>query len=182
MITKVKNSVVLKPVAMLLAFSFLFLSYTTAGNVATIRAGLPIMVQLTQDLSSKDMAIGQSISARVTNDVKVDNIVVISAGSIAKGQVISITKPKGVGRAGSIGIMINSVQAVDGTQIQLSSTNISREGNDQKGLAWGLGIAGCLLTGIGFVVMFFIKGEDGKIPAGTTIDTNVASNVQVQIN
>lgn len=181
MLKKIQNSILFKPTAIVLAFSLFCLSFVAPAGKVTLRAGTPIMVQLSQEISSKDVSAGQSISARVMTDVKVDGKIVITAGSPARGQVVSVTKPKGVGRPGSIGIMINSVQAIDGTQVQLSSINLSREGDDKKGLAWGLGIGLCLLTGIGFIVMFFIKGDDGKIAAGSTFDANVATNVDIQV-
>ena len=137
MIKKVQSSILFKPTAIVLAFSLLCLSFVAPAGKVTLRAGTPIMIQLNQDISSKDVNVGQPISARVMSDVKADGKIVITGGSPAKGQVVSVTKRKAVGVPGSIAIMINSVQAVDGTQVQLSSTNLSREGEGKKGLAWG---------------------------------------------
>lgn len=182
MINKIQKSFLTKPIIAVLIVALFNLSFAAPKGKVILKAGTPITVQLNQEISSENYSTGQVISARVMNDVKVDDKVVIPAGSPVKGQVVSVEDPKGVGKPGVISIMISSVLAVDGTQVQLSSTNITKEGEDKKALAWGLGAVGCITTVIGFVVMFFIKGEHGKIPAGMIIETNVSADTEIQLD
>lgn len=90
-----------------------------------------------------------------------------------KGQVMSV-EPNGLfGKAGEVSVQVKSVNAVDGTKVMLSGSNISDTGKSKLGAAIILTI--CCLFG------FLIHGGDGEIPAGTHFDAMVASNVDLAV-
>lgn len=147
----------------------------------TLKAGTPVTLQTTQQISSQYAMAGQSIDFRVVYDVSVDGKVVIPAGSVAKGTVVNAQKPKMFGKPGIISIQVKSVQAADGQQISLSSNTQMREGDNKKALAWILfGVSLIILWPLIFVP-FFLKGKNAEIPQGMNIDANTTTNVNIAI-
>ena len=174
MFSKIYKSVFFRPIAIIMAFSILSLSFTTTDGKVTLRAGTPVLLETTQMIMSDNLSVGQSIDFRVRFDVKADNKVVIRAGSIAKGQVTRVQHARGLGREGYIEVQIKSVQSVDGQMVPLTGGNIYREGEDQQVLAWGLGLFVCIL-------FLMIKGKNAQIPSGTSVDANVAMDMEIAV-
>jgi hypothetical protein len=174
MFTKIQKSSYYKHVAILSAFSLLTLSFTTANGKIILRAGTPVLLETTQMIMSNNLSIGQSVDFRVRYDVKSESKSLIKAGSIAKGQVTRVQKARGLGKEGYVEIQIKSVQAADGQMVPLTGGNIYREGEDQQVLAWGLGLLVCIL-------FLMVKGKNAQIAAGTSVDANVAMDVEVVV-
>jgi hypothetical protein len=162
--------------AFLLALVMLMSSFKVPlyANTAILKAGTSINFETTSTIKSGKVIAGQVIDFRVTRDVVADGIVVIPAGSIAKGQVIRSDKAKGLGKPGFVEVQIKSVTAVDGQEIFLSSNNIADEGDDKATAAIVLGILICFL-------FLFKKGGDGEIPVGYNFNGMVASNATIEI-
>ncbi len=150
-------------------------------NNITLRAGTAITLQTTQQISSQYLVAGQNIDFRVVYDVIADSEVVIPAGSIAKGTVVHAQKPKMFGKPGVISIKVNSVQAVDGQQIPLSSNVQMREGQNQKAIAWGIFVVSLFILWPLIFVPFFIKGKNAVIPQGLNMDASTTTNAQIEI-
>lgn len=173
MFTKIVNSKRGKFTALLLACVVLFSSFTMpAGNVVVLKAGTMVNLELVNEVTSK-MAAGQTVDFRVMTDVKADGVVVIPAGSIAKGQVISASKNKLLGTPGEVTVQVKSVNAIDGTRIVLSGSSFTAEGDSK--LVTSLVLT--FLCGFGFLM----KGGAGVITPGTTFDATVASNTDIAI-
>ncbi len=173
MFTKIVNSKRGKFTALLLACVVLFSSFTMpAGNVVVLKAGTMVNLELVNEVTSK-MAAGQTVDFRVMTDVKADGVVVIPAGSIAKGQVISASKNKLLGTPGEVTVQVKSVNAIDGTRIALSGSSFTAEGDSK--LVTSLVLT--FLCGFGFLM----KGGAGVITPGTTFDATVASNTDIAI-
>jgi len=168
--TKLKTALLIKPVAIILAISIFSLSFTSDPLI--LRAGTPIILELTNTLDSDQLNIGQSVDFRVNHDVIVNKITVIKAGSIARGQITRAAKSKALGRQGYVDVMIKNVQAIDGQFIPLAGNSLYREGEDKEIIAWGLGVFVCFL-------FLFTKGEKAIIPAGTTVYANVAMDIEI---
>lgn len=173
MFTKIVNSKRGKFTALLLACVVLFSSFTMpAGNTVVLKAGTMVSMELVNEVTSK-MTPGQTVDFRVMSDVKADGVVVIPAGSIAKGQIISAKKNQILGGQGEVTVQVKSVNAIDGTRIALSGSSISAEGENQ--LVWSLVLTFFCIFG------FLIKGTNGVIAPGTTFDATVASNTDIAI-
>ena len=74
--------------AALLALNFLLFFAVWATAQITVPAGLPVALKLPQALRSGEVTTGQEIALQVREDVLVDNVVVIRAGSPAQGRII----------------------------------------------------------------------------------------------
>jgi hypothetical protein len=151
------------------------------GSSVTLRAGTPIVVEATQSYSAKNLSEGQTVNVRVKYNVVVNKQTVIAAGALGNATISNITKPGIFGKAGRMELQMQSVQSVDGQQILVSSIPMMAEGQNKKGLAWGLSIGLFLFTIIGGAIGFFIKGKPAEIKVGTSSNASVASDAQVDV-
>lgn len=167
------KSVYFKPGVLLMAIAMLTMSFTMPGEVVVIKAGTMIPMELMSTLTSNNTRSGQMVDFRVVSDIKVNNKTVITAGSIAQGQITKAEKNGLLGSAGELEISIRSVKAVDGTTIYLSNNNLSDEGSNKLALSIVLTLF-CLFG-------FLIRGGKAEIPAGTQIQGMVSSNVEINL-
>jgi hypothetical protein len=154
---------------------------TADGAALTLRAGTLIVVEATQTYNAKNLSEGQTVNVRVKYNVIVNKQTLVAAGALGTANISDLVKPGVFGKAGRIELQMQSVQAVDGQQILLSGTPMISEGQNKKGLAWGLSIGLFLLTIIGGIAGIFIKGKPAEVKAGTTTNTSVASDAQVDV-
>jgi hypothetical protein len=139
---------------------------------ATIAGGTNIPVRLNQSLSGSNAQVGTFVSFSVTNDVKVDGVVVVKSGAQAEGQVTSAKKAGMIGMPGSIGVNVITVTAVDGKKIPVQAVSVS-DGEDKSVTSIILGLL-CILG-------FFMKGGEGELNSNLIINTRTLSDVEVNI-
>jgi hypothetical protein len=176
MIKSIYNSIYVRPMVMLLIVSLLSMSFQMRGDVAvTLPAGTSIPLETVSMIHSQFAMPGQIIDFRVRHDIRVDDKVVIPAGSIAKGQIMRAAPAKGLGKEGFVEVHIKSVTAVDGSEIYLTGGNLFQEGEDRQTLAILLGVLVCIL----FLTM---KGKNAEIPAGYEVNALTATNNQINLN
>ena len=153
----------------------------TSEGPITLRSGTPVVVECMQTLNSKNLTEGQTVNVRVKYNVVVSKQTVIAAGALGNATITNVQKPGVFGKSGRMEVQIQSVQSVDGQQILVSGMNMLAEGQNKKGLAWGLSIGLFILTIIGGAVGLFIKGKPAELKSGTTANTSVASDAQVDV-
>ena len=173
MFIKLFKSCYFKPITFLMALAMLTMSFTMPNGTVVLKAGTMIPMELVSTITSKTARNGQMVDFRVMSDVKVDGKTVIPTGSIAQGQIVRAKKSGLLGSEGELEISVKSVKAVDGTNIYLSSNNISDEGSNKVALSIVLTL--CCLFG------FLIKGGKAEIPAGTQVQGMVASNTEINV-
>jgi hypothetical protein len=154
----------------------------TEGGAITLRSGTPVVVEAVQTYNSKNLSEGQTVNVRAKYNVVVNKQTVIAAGALGNATITDIQRPGIFGKPGRLELQIQSVQSVDGQQILLSGMNMIAEGQNKRGLAWGLSIGLFLLTIIGGAVGFFIKGKPAELKSGTTANASVASDAQVEVD
>lgn len=184
MFTKIINSWVTKPTALLLALSIFLMSFTpyvppTNGNGDDIeggivlRAGTTIPLQCTSTLNSATLQTGQNVTFTVANDIKVNGKTVIERGAIANGVVTEAHDHGVFGIPGKFSITIKSVTAVDGTQVFLANSDIFAQGKAKYGVSISLSAIICIL-------FMFIKGDEATNSGSITVA--VASDTEVQVD
>lgn len=145
-----KNCLILGKRFVVLLF-VLFLSFCKAeAKDVTLKSGTQIPLELQGTITSKNVSNGSIINFKCTKDIIVNKEVVIRAGEIAKGQVSRVKKNGILGKAGEIEIKVNSIVAVDGTEVYLSSSSLYDDGKDKLLLS--------------LFLCFLIKGGNGEIP------------------
>ena len=157
-----------KKQSQLLAAALLLASSTVMAKDVTLRGGTPIPMQLSTTVNSKNVTVGQVIDFKVTRDIQADGVTVIPAGSIAKAQVVRAKKNGILGKEGELQLSINSVMAVDGTQVMLSGGNLSDEGSDKLILS--------------IFLCFLIKGGSAELPAGMECTPSVSGNTVISVD
>lgn len=150
-----------------------------AKDKVTLKAGTPIFIIFPDGVSGDKANPGQSISARVLRDVKVEDVTVIAAGARVTAQVVDAKKASGWGQAGTISIRVDSVEAVDGQYIPLSASQRG-EGEGATGTAVATGVITGVLCLPLALTGFLIKGDEGVIRPGTEAKAFTDAETKIQ--
>ena len=145
---------------MKIVVALLVASVAIAGTI-TVPNGSIIPVKSTGQLSSDQLRLGQEVIFSVAQDVKIEGQVVIKAGSPVYGSVQESKGGQMAGIAGSIVIALNSVVAVDGTNIAISGS-FSNAAKSEVGGTVAVGVILCPLA-------LLNTGDDGIIPVGAQV-------------
>lgn len=138
-----------------------------------VPAGLTVVLAFEDAVSPETAQVGQRVFLRVQEDVVVDDAVVISNGALATGEVSQSVKKGAVGKAAAIGVIVRTVEAVDGTSIPISGTKMI-EGESKQSEALIVTILCCILG-------LLMNGGDAEIAAGSTMDAMVDMGVDVNL-
>ena len=158
----------------LLLLAFLLSSFMSSSAQSTLKGGSVITLRFVEEVKSNSNAA----NVVVANDVKVDDKIIVSAGTPVQTQVTA-TKRRSCGIAGVLNVAFISTRATDGTLITLIGGSISREGRNKRGLAIGLGV-GLGVLAWPLLSCLVIRGGEAVIPEGT-LTTNVLTANEVTI-
>ena len=154
--------------------SCLFSGIIFAAETVTLKDGTPVMLKLTEEVSTGTKNINDSIHFEVSRDVMVDGKVAIKAGSPAEGTVTSCTKPDIIGQEGTICFMANSTKSVDGQYVSLRA-NLSRTGKSNMLLSAGAAWACCPIFAL-------IPGGSASFPVGTECKAYTENDIKVKVD
>jgi Protein of unknown function (DUF2846) len=126
-----------------------------------------------QEISSKKAQPGDTVEFKVDEDVVVKGRVLISKGTKATGFVVNAEKSGMMGKAGKLGITVESTTTVDGKPLKLRAAK-GKEGDDKTNSVAALSI---------LVSSLFLlkKGEDAKIKEGTSVKVYVAEEKRFRV-
>jgi len=117
-----------------------------------LAADAVIGLQVETAVSSETAKIEDTVSARVTRDVKVGGQVVIPAGSKARGEVTLVERGGKLKDRAKLGVRFTSIVLADGTQVPISTETIYREGDaptrESAAKIGGGAIGGAIIGGI----------------------------------
>jgi hypothetical protein len=91
----------------------------------TLKPGTFVTMRINQALASNHNAAGDTFSGTLTQPVVLNGIVVAQRGQMVYGRVAEAQKVKGVSR---LGVELTSITLADGSQVQLHTQLISRQG------------------------------------------------------
>lgn len=138
--------------------SMMPLAQAEIGNTLTIPANTSIILRMNEDLTTKggQIKVGHMFNLIVAYDVKVNGIVVIPAGTPAKGEVSMRTGKAVFGKSGKMEVELRSID-LNGEMIPVTG-KYRQEGE------------GNTLAAVGAVVLsaplLFITGKSATIPRG----------------
>lgn len=141
-----------------------------AAPALVLRAGTAVPMRTIQPLSSKRARQGQRFDLEVSEDVRVDGLLVISKGARGVGE-ISRVLPKGMmGRSGKLEVRVLFVEA-GGHRIRLdgAARDRGKSGVAPVAIAYPL---------VGLSAAFF-TGTSATIPAGSAIEGHVYQDVRL---
>ncbi len=150
------------------------LGIPVAAEIIKVSTGTPVNLKLVETVSSKTAQVGQRIKFSVDSDTKINGKVVVKKGAIAIGEVSEVSAAGMVGTAGKLVVTLQFVEAVDGSQLQISST---------KGAKGQSKLAGSVaLTAFCCVLAIFKKGKDVKFKKGSYYAAYVLTSTQVKVD
>lgn len=136
-------------------------------NVA-LEKGTLVKVRLLDSVDTGTSRVGETVRYRVIEDVKVDDLLVIPAGTVGSGHIVEVVSPRQFGQDGKLEIDFGQVGAFDGSVVRLSLDELAMERNRSLEAAAGASMAGMLLLGpVGLLGGLLVRGRDVEIPEGT---------------
>lgn len=175
-ITLRKSSTVFKSITILIAISFLWMYVSPcvlAQTKVKIPAGTTVVLRYAETVSPATKTVGDSVILTVARDVEVDGKVVIKAGAMAKGEVVKSRTRNLIGIPAQISVSVRSVEAVDGTLVQLSDGKYL-EGSSKM-------VPSIVLSLICCVLFALWKGGDVQIAQGAEITATTMAPFEIEV-
>jgi len=136
-----------------------------------------IRIELLEKITSNSAKRGEKISYKVTEDIKVDNTLIIPKGSRGELEVTEIKEAGKMGQDGDIKIGFPKLQTIDGTPLKVAIREEAQQENESQKFAIGASILGTALLGLpGVIAGYFVEGKDEEIPAGSNLYIQVTES------
>jgi hypothetical protein len=143
-------------------------------KVVTLADDTPVRMYLKDDLSSKKNNVNDPVHFQVRQDILVDGIVVIPAGTVVLGHVLEVRRSGFAGRSGSVQFGVDSMKAPDGTTVLL------RGSPKLAGGSVGKVVAGATLAyGPGALLM---RGSQAEIHKGLMLNAYVDGERKITVS
>ncbi len=154
-------------------FSLIFNQIAFASTVA-LPADKRVFIELLQEIRAKDVQQGQTVVARVLDDVVQNRKTVIKSGTSVLVRIDGVKKRKIAGRQAELSLGAYETTAVDGQDIRLFG-GYKKEGESRVALSVSLGV-------LILLPLIFIRGKDAVLPAGSVIDAFTRGSYEVAIS
>jgi hypothetical protein len=137
------------------------MSNTSFGNPGKIKlaSGTPVMLKLTEEVSSKTKSPNDTVNLEVSQDVVVDGKILIKTGTPATATVVSSEQKGMIGKGGKVQISLENTKAVDGQRIMLKAF-VTKGGKEETLVAVAGGVICCPL-------LLLLSGAEAVVPVGT---------------
>jgi hypothetical protein len=146
--------------------------------------GTLIEIEAPYRVNSKEFKPNDEISFRVINPIKINGVTVIEQGANATGRIERAKRGGHFGKAGLLVWTMQTVTAVDGSQVQLRTVRERLRGDSKAAkVATQMVITGALLLFIAPVALLhgFKRGKDAFIPAGKRYEVFVNGQTAVKV-
>jgi Chitobiase/beta-hexosaminidase C-terminal domain len=145
---------------------------TATGNLM-LPKGAEVPLVVTSDVTSKNLAIGDTVPLALAQDLTVDGVVVAKKGTPAVATVIQVDGAGIVGQPGTITFAVHSLN-LPGYVIPLDGTETKEGQNKYKTVR---SVAIVPFVGISAL---FVHGKQAEIAPNTTLTALVGQNTPVQ--
>ncbi|MBA7590774.1 hypothetical protein ES708_32911 [subsurface metagenome] len=146
-----------------------------------IPAGTLVSIRFLSTLSSKSNKAGETFIFQISENVFLDNKLIIPVNSEGVGEITKAKKATLLSRPGKLEIEFRLLSALDGTSLSLILGEEAEEENKRLYVAIGAGILGFIILSnpIGLVFGVLVPGKNVKIEEGTEIFLQVESDTLV---
>ncbi|MDP3786463.1 MAG: hypothetical protein Q8R05_02810 [Candidatus Omnitrophota bacterium] len=138
-----------------------------------VKNGTPVILRLTEDVSSKTKNMNESVAMQVAKDVIIDGKTVVKAGTPAMGTVSWAEKAGMLGKEGKIQITADSTKSVDGQRIPLRAS-VTSMGKSETVMSVIMSILCCIL-------FLLVPGKEASLPIGTEIKAYIDQDLTVEV-
>lgn len=141
-----------------------------------------VKIKLEETVDSSKNKVNDSVPFVVTQDVMIDDKLVIAKGTKGVGRITEVNAAGRLGRDGKLVIDFGTIEAVDGTPIRLNIADKSQKENQSLQLAAGASMVGVVLLAgnpIGLAGGLLVKGDDVVIEKNIEFYVEVATPVHV---
>lgn len=140
-----------------------------------------IRIELQEKITSDTASRGEKITYQVVQDVKIDDTLIIPAGTTGELEITEIKEAGKMGQDGDVKIGFPELTTIDGTSLGVAIEQEAQEENESQKLAIGASVLGTALLGLpGVVVGYFVEGEEETIPAGSELYIQVTERKKVR--
>lgn len=98
------------------------------GYIRVVPSGTKIPIIMDTAIDTDTSQEGDEFAARTGEDLNIDGMTVVPAGSVIKGRIAQLNGPKNLGRAGSVALKFDTVTTPDNRQIPLVANLVARGG------------------------------------------------------
>ncbi|HVU45767.1 MAG TPA: chitobiase/beta-hexosaminidase C-terminal domain-containing protein [Terracidiphilus sp.] len=134
-----------------------------------LRAGTPLRLVTSSDVSSKTAQVGDEVYLRLDEDVKAGDAVAIPKGSVVEATVSAVDRSGHAGEPGDVSFEVHSLN-VNGVIIPL------RGGETLEGLDKVNSVRHFILIPVVGASALLIRGTDAEIKPGMTLTASVAAD------
>jgi hypothetical protein len=139
---------------------------------AILTCGTFVRLEFAAPISSKSAQVGDRLTLRVTDDIKVGNTVIVPRGTLADGNITFVRRTGPGGIPGTLTYRLNALH-VNGTSVPLWLIE-GRSGDPR------LPGAETVIPGAG-AFTFFRHGKDVDIKPGIPVTANVAADTTLPL-
>ncbi len=157
---------------MLLLAVLSFTAFAQDKKQVTIKAGTIVPLEAVEEIRGATANEGQTVDFRVRTDIKVNGIVAIPAGTIAKGTVYEAKRSTAFGTRGRLGIKLNRLTTESGDIVLFTDSKVYIKGANRTPLSVIIFLCTCLP---------FPCGGKAVMPIGYELEAVVASNTDITL-
>jgi hypothetical protein len=174
-------------------------------TTVTVPAGTSLAASVLDGASSADAQVGDSVSARVAEDVWAGGELAIPAGSILRGEVTEAQGLRRIGGRSRLAVRFDSLELRGGDDVPVyASWSAEGKGETKRDAATiaGSTVGGAVLgrvirsrdrdrntaigaaagAAVGTVIAARSRGEEVQLPAGTVVDLTLSDSVRVVVD
>lgn len=138
-----------------------------------IKAGTVVPLEAISNIKASQVYEGQAIDFKVSRDILVNKVVVIPAGTIAKGIVYEAKRSAWFGTKGRLGIKIRFLTLPSGDIVNFASSEVYITGKNRTPLSVVIFCCTCVPLPC---------GSKAEMKMGYEFDATVANNTTVTVN
>ncbi len=146
-----------------------------------IPAGTLVSIRFLSTLSSKSNKTGETFNFQISENLFLDNKLIIPVNSEGVGEITKAKKATLLSRPGKLEMEFKSLSALDGTSLSLILGEEAKEENNRLFVAVGAGILGLIILSspVGLVLGALVPGKNVKIEEGTEMFLQIESDTPV---
>jgi hypothetical protein len=141
-------------------------------KAVTLQEGTVVKVAINEDISGKEVQVGQKINFTTTEDIIQGNTIVVQKGLKVVGTVSEAAKSKGLGKKGKLSFNIDYLYLSNGKVVKLRS-EITKNLNGSGAVVVATAI---LLSPLAL----FVKGKNAKYEKGDVFDAYIDETVTIE--